>query len=390
MRIIDADAHFHEPLDWLEQADPKLAEELPPPTSLLETFLRSRIETFPEELRPENHFELITQEFRAHLMKTVDLQPEHYERFSGNPHYDPAARLTLCDAEGVDVQFMNPTTSIVTGYLQTVGNGHPELLPRLLSAYNRWAADQLVDHTDRLIPVTEAFPSDVEWTIAEMNRMRAAGSRALHLTQNDERSYTHPDYEPMWSAAEDLGMAVYIHLPFGQSPHLSFARNDRGIETYLHLAGHGDANPMTRHFLTAMVFDGVFERHPRLAVILAECGHSWLPGFLFDIDAKTTNIGTDGKPQETFYKLPLKPSEYIRRHVRVSVMAGFIEAGFERLTLQEALDQLPDKDLLIFSSDYPHVEGREHAVPIFDELLPDDDKIREYFYGKSVAQHVGL
>ena len=393
MKVIDADAHFHEPVDWLTYADPALAAELPPPPTFGGAFVKAAggvaRQMFPADVIPDDPVELVSAEFRVHLMKAEAMQPEHYEQASGNPYYDAAARVKLCDAEGVAVQFLNPTMSIVQGFLQVTDSGHPELLPRLISAYNRWAAEQLAGYTDRLIPVAEIFPHDVQAMIAEMTRMREAGSRVFHLTQNDLKSYTHPDYEPMWSAAEDLGMVAYVHLPFGEPVHRSFANNGRGFETYVHLGGLAEA-PRTRHFLMAMVFDGVFERHPRLRMLLAECGHSWLPQFLFDIDSKTTKIAMDGQPQENFYKLPLKPSEYIRRHVRVSIVPGFVESGVERLSVREALQSLPGPEMLVFSSDYPHVEGRVSGVPFFDKLLPEDDAIRESFYGGSIAEFAGL
>jgi uncharacterized protein len=393
MRVIDSDAHFHEPIDWLTYADPELAAELPPPPTFGGAFVKAAggvaQQAFPPELIPDDPVELVAKEFRVHLMKAEAMQPDRYERDSGNPYYDADARVKLLDAEGVDIQIINPTMSIVQGFLQVIDSGHPERLPRLISAYNRWAMEQVKGHTDRLIPVAETFPHDVPAIIAEMTRMREAGSRLFHLTQNDLRSYTHPDYEPMWSAAEDLGMVAYVHLPFGDPVHRSFINSGRGFETYVHLGGLAEA-PRTRQFLMAMVFDGVFERHPRLRMLLAECGHSWLPQFLYDIDAKTTTIAMDGTPQENFYQLPHKPSDYIRQQVRVSVTPGFVESGVERLSVADALRSIPDPEMLVFSSDYPHVEGRESAVPFFDQRLPVDGKIRESFYGGSLAAFAGL
>jgi predicted TIM-barrel fold metal-dependent hydrolase len=393
MRVIDSDAHFHEPVDWLNHADPQLAAELPPPSTFGGAFVKAAggvaQQSFPPELIPDNPVELVAQEFRVHLMKAEAMQPDHYERDSGNPYYDAAARVKLLDEEGIDVQVLNPTMSIVQGFLQVIDSGHPEKLPRLISAYNTWAAGQVQGYTDRLIPVTEIFPHDVRAILAEMTRMREAGSRVFHLTQNDLRSYSHPDYEPVWSAAEDLGMLAYVHLPFGDPVHRSFISSGRGFETYVHLGGLSEA-PRTRHFLMSMVFDGVFERHPRLRVMLAECGHSWLPQFLFDIDAKTTMIAMDGTAQENFYKLPLKPSEYIRRHVRVSVVPGFVESGAERLSVSDALTSIPDPEMLIFSSDYPHVEGRVSGVPFFEQRLPADEAVREGFFGGSIAEFADL
>ena len=36
MRIIDVDAHFHEPVDWLQKTDPALAELLGPPARFID------------------------------------------------------------------------------------------------------------------------------------------------------------------------------------------------------------------------------------------------------------------------------------------------------------------------------------------------------------------
>jgi predicted TIM-barrel fold metal-dependent hydrolase len=405
MKVIDVDAHFHEPIDWLTAANPKLAAELPPPVPFGIAFAmnaggrlpgnsfrfsETASEGFTRPPEDEESLVRITGEFSAHLKKAQAMQPESYEPDSGNPYYDAAARVKFCDAEGIDVQFLNPTMSLVQGGVRVAESGHLELMPELLRTYNRWAGEQLHGYSDRLIAVTETIPSDPEWTIAEMTAMRGAGSRVFHLPQPTDKSYTHPDYEPMWSAAEDLGMAAYIHLPFVDGPpHPSFANNGRGPDTYRHLGGLAET-PMTRHFLMAMVFDGVFERHPRLRVLLAECGHSWLPGFLFDIDAKTTRVAMDGTPQDNFYHLPLKPSEYIQRQVRVATLPGFIRAGVESLTVQETLERLPNPDVLVFSSDYPHVEGKAEAVTFFEQLLPADAGLRERFFGGSAADFLGL
>ena len=392
MRVIDPDAHFFEPLDWLNYSDPELAAQLPPPRSFEEVLIRRTAEgRFSDHRAIEDPLELCTVENLLHCKKSDTLQCEHQEGASDEflPYFDGAARIEVCDAEGIDLQFVNPTAGFSQLSYQVGESGHPELMPRAVSAWNSWAVEQLRGYTDRLMPVAQIDPSNVAWTIAEMTRMREAGSRAFHLTQNRAKSWTHPDYEPLWSAAEDLGMVVYVHIQFGTPADPAYANNGRSFETFVHLGGIGEAAP-TRQFLMAMVFDGVFERHPRLRMILAECGHSWFPGFLFDIDAKTSKIAMDGLPHENFYKLPLKPSEYIQRQVRLTALAGFIESGQESLTVQEMLERLPDPDVFVFSSDYPHIEGRKTAVPFFEKLLPPDEKLRERFFGGSIAQFVGL
>jgi predicted TIM-barrel fold metal-dependent hydrolase len=41
--------------------------------------------------------------------------------------------------------------------------------------------------------------------------------------------------------------------------------------------------------------------------------------------------------------------------------------------------------MLVYSSDFPHVEGRRDAITAFDKHLPDDKAIRDSFYGGAMA-----
>ncbi|HTO57415.1 MAG TPA: hypothetical protein VMJ74_06450, partial [Pseudomonadales bacterium] len=82
------------------------------------------------------------------------------------------------------------------------------------------------------------------------------------------------------------------------------------------------------------------------------------------------------------YKLPLKPSEYLRRQVTVTP-----------LVVNEAILPVLDQvgpEMLCFSSDYPHVEGTASAVQICERQLAGcPPPVREAFYG-GVAQRIGL
>jgi predicted TIM-barrel fold metal-dependent hydrolase len=237
------------------------------------------------------------------------------------------------------------------------------------------------------MPVCLVDVDDLGSTVATMRRMRERGSRAFQVTQHKSKSLTHPDFEPLWSAAEDLGMLAYVHVNFGlPKAHASWANNGRGAAAYREAVVPLDQRAETRNLLNAMVFDGVFERHPKLVVLLTESGMSWLPFLAHELDARTTKIASDGLPQENFYRLPLKPSEYLARHVKVSPLIGHIEAGLEYFSLEEAIERYPGPEMIVYSSDFPHVEGRRDAVTAFDRLLPDDRRVREAFYGGTMAE----
>ena len=58
--------------------------------------------------------------------------------------------------------------------------------------------------------------------------------------------------------------------------------------------------------------------------------------------------------------------------------------------LRPTMDLLPE-ELLVFSSDFPHQEGRAEAVKICNQQLGDlEVGAREQFFGGSIASLLGL
>lgn len=397
MRVVDVDSHFHEPLDWLERQDPALAAELPPPQrflDMLRTMLVGQTQGMPEEDRPDDPLELMPADLREHMAKCDALQPEHYDAASGNPFYCMDARVAHGDSVGVDVQWLNPGGPPICALQQLLIGGKKDLIRRLKTAWNTFAAEHVADYRDRLQPVTQIDIEDVDGSVRELTRMREAGSRAFDIQMHPTKSLTHADFDPLWSAAEDLGMAAYVHVTFGQSaPHPSW-NNDggRGGSTSF-FGGIGmpsDQRSELRNLFTAFVLHGVFERHPKLRIVTGETGYSWLPQYVKEIDCRgPSTLGLDGLPKEDTYDLRLLPSEYLQRHVRIGALVGYIDRGVECLSLAEAMDALPDPGMIVFTTDYPHPEGRPNAMECFEQLLPDDAKLRERFFGGSMEEALG-
>ena len=78
-----------------------------------------------------------------------------------------------------------------------------------------WLAETTAPFNDRLFPVTVLTGTDMDWTVRELTRMREAGSRAFQVRAEPvggERSLAHPDFDPVWAAAADLGMAAVFHI----------------------------------------------------------------------------------------------------------------------------------------------------------------------------------
>jgi uncharacterized protein len=89
-------------------------------------------------------------------------------------------------------------------------------------------------------------------------------------------------------------------------------------------------------------------------------------------------VATDQLAAGEFYKWSLKPSDYLRRQVRITPIPQFDQ-------LHPTIDLGP-QELFVFSSDYPHFEGRPDAVAVYEEQLAADSiDARESFFGESVA-----
>lgn len=391
MRVIDVDSHFLEPPDWLQTIDPKLASQIPPGDPIERIVIGvvgDLLEVVPRSQRPENLIDLLAPSGRRALEAMLADNAEVREaKLAGPPgSYEPSERIPLLDAHGIDKQFLNSTLG--TGpYAAAMKIGRPDLAQRALSAYNRWSAETLAGHTDRLIPITLLDLSDVDWALAEMKRMREAGSRAVQIRAEPvsaTRSIAHPDNERIWAAAEDLGMAVVFHIAAGRAEikrGYFFNGGDPGHFALLHLIN----TPVVPQLaLAALLFEGVFQRHPKLVVMVQELGISWLPHFLELVDQVT--VGSYGQqfgmgPGD--WRYPDPPSEYLRRQLRVSVLA----AGD---LLRPTLDLVPP-EMLVYSSDFPHQEGRWNAQAIFESQMEGiPAPTREQFFGGSIAALMDL
>ena len=106
--------------------------------------------------------------------------------------------------------------------------------------------------------------------------------------------------------------------------------------------------------LTSLVFEGVFERFPKLKVVLIEGGFAWAPALCWRMDKHWERM----REETPHVKRP--PSEYVREHVWFTTQP--IEEPDDPQHLAEVIDWL-GWDRLMFSTDYPHwdFDDPQHA-----------------------------
>ncbi len=130
--------------------------------------------------------------------------------------------------------------------------------------------------------------------------------------------------------------------------------------------------------LSALIFDGVLDRFPKLKFGAIELGASWVPGWMRNMDSAA---GAFIKNEERLQKLSLKPSEFVRRQVRATPYphedAGWIIAN-------------AGEEVCMFSSDFPHVEGGRNPLKRFnDSLANTPSRAVENFYCNNFVDLMG-
>ncbi|HAH79794.1 MAG TPA: hypothetical protein DCL88_01115 [Gammaproteobacteria bacterium] len=120
-------------------------------------------------------------------------------------------------------------------------------------------------------------------------------------------------------------------------------------------------------FISAMIFDEVFARHPNLRVISMEHAATWLPSWLQQLDF-TANLL---KRKRTFAEAP---SETAKRHLKVSPFAGE-PVGW--------IIENVGPDMLVFASDYPHPEGTGNPIAKFERTMENCDQatMDKFYHG---------
>jgi len=198
-------------------------------------------------------------------------------------------------------------------------------------------------------------------------------------------SPTHIALDPLWATAQEAGVPILFHV--GGEEKMRSSYFDNGLPKVKDFHG-GDENFTALSFMTiplslwqtmaAFIYDGVLDRFPALKFGAIELGASWLPSWMRFLDS-----GFDAfrKGEERLQKLSDRPSEIASRQFRVTPYphepTGWIAAN-------------ASEDMLLFSSDFPHVEGGRNPIKRFEDNLGEaGETVRRKFYRDNFIDLMG-
>jgi predicted TIM-barrel fold metal-dependent hydrolase len=247
---------------------------------------------------------------------------------------DPAARLADMDTEGIDQAVLYPTIGL---YFSAVPE--PSSAARLAIAYNDWLAAYCDASPERLFGAAMLALQDPEAAARELRRaVGDLGFVAGFVRPNPclGRSLCDRDYDPLWDAAEELGVPIGIHE--GSSVIVPTLAADRPFNP---LVLHALSHPFEEMLACAqLIAFGVLDRHPELRFVFLESSGGWVPFWLERLDEQVSSFG-GYCPDMT-----LTPSEYFARQCAVSFEV-------DERTLP-ALVPFVGSERIVWGSDYPH------------------------------------
>lgn len=251
----------------------------------------------------------------------------------GKRQVDAATQLADLAPEEIQVAILYPTSGLRIGEVREA-----ELAIALCRAYNDWIADYCKADPRRLQAVALLQTMDAQAAAEELERavrrLGLVGAMLPSYSRFGAYNLGERSLDPIYAAAERLGVPVAIHADGGLTP-----ANERfGTFLQVHLFSHV---PEQMAAVTATVIGGVFERFPRLTVGFMEAGCGWVPFWLEHMDEEF-----ELRHSEVPW-LSAKPSEYV-----LGGRAYFGVEPEERL-LPVVVDMLGDTALL-YASDYPH------------------------------------
>ncbi|MCE9521767.1 MAG: amidohydrolase [Alphaproteobacteria bacterium] len=230
--------------------------------------------------------------------------------------------------------------------------------------------------------------------LADLDRAKIAareaidmGLKALMIPSKcpNGHSPSHIAFDPIWAMAQEAGLPIVFHVGGEEKLNPDYFNN--GLPKVKDFHG-GEENftsvsyMMIPHSvmlsLAAMIFDGVLDRFPKLKFGAIELGASWVPGWMRNMDS---GYAAFYKGEERLKKLSLKPSEFVKRQVRVTPYPHE-DAGW--------IIQNAGEEVCLFSSDFPHVEGGRNPLKRFDEsLATTNPRAIERFYAENFVDLMG-
>ncbi|MDH3444407.1 MAG: amidohydrolase [Deltaproteobacteria bacterium] len=362
-KVIDADAHMHEPQYlWERYVEPKYRNQVPRVAFMDGIFM---VYEPDGKIIPKGEIQQTPPESARLVM-----EEKYGEAF--RQWWSPEIRLKDMDRFGWEIQVLLPTGNN-GNFAYRVALKDVQLGAAMCRAYNNWARDYCSVDSKRLKFVAVLPGSDVDEMIKEARRaVDELGAVSVRNPFLPVGKWLHePEFDALWNLACELDFPIAVHGEYRQRRFQPFRQleGERREDIQLALRGldHALGFPCDNmSTLGHFIFSGILERFPKLRLAILESNSGWLPFWLGRMDDHTHGRNSVMGKSEN---LRMRPSEYFMRQC-------VIACDSDELALKYAVDYLKGENM-VWNTDYPHPDAIEpwKALPEFDgQPIPNEAK----------------
>jgi predicted TIM-barrel fold metal-dependent hydrolase len=211
----------------------------------------------------------------------------------------------------------------------------------LCRAFNEWVVAEWTSRDKRLKAAIMIPGEDPVAAVAEIEHWAGhADFVQISMVTHTIEPMGRRRYWPIFAAAEASGLPLGLHTSGFNGHPVSGA----GWASYYVEEQHNVAISQ-QLLVTSLVCEGVFERFPKLRVVIVEAGIAWVPAMAWRLDAQFKRL------REEVPHLTRLPSEYMREHLWYTTQPADEP---ERPDDLRAMFDWMGWDRVLFATDYPH------------------------------------
>jgi hypothetical protein len=340
------------------------------PPDLWPEYLEKKYQKYLDRLRRESKLFSGSMQMLSNLRMSEEAAPVFdrdgvYAAGQWRGVSDRDVRLSEMDREGVAAEFVFPGDFRASDLFFSTMNGSYAIdaVDAGVRAFNRWAHDAFGPAKERFLLIGAAGTCrNLDATIDEANWMADHGFAGVFTPGFCAFPGMLPLYDlfwdRLWASYAERGLVLITHGGFGADQGFAYGEMDAAAARVAARSGNDKdlveelttsvfnreffSDLRCRQSLWQMMLGGVFDRHPKLKLMMTEVRGDWIPATLKLLDKmweKNRNV------------LPAKrrPSDYWRTNCMTGL--SFMHKAEVEMRHEIGLSTVS------FGRDYPHTEG---------------------------------
>jgi predicted TIM-barrel fold metal-dependent hydrolase len=291
-----------------------------------------------------------------HTGRAVETPPQR----EGRPAVGPEGWLTFLDDVGIEWTVLYPTQALAYGKIVSL-----DYAVAAARAYNDWLHDTYLKFNPRFKGMAIIPMQDPQEAAKELRRaVTELGMLGAMMPSNGLPSLLgSKSYWPVYQEADRLGCCLAVH----GGVHDRFGMDHMNLYVPVHALGHPWGLAIN---CANIVYNGIFDRFPRVRIAFLEGGIAWLLLLLERLHASHETHFQYIPPDE----FGVREDEDPRQTMIKLIQEGRVFLGIEteELTMPFALKIVGNQPFL-YSSDFPHEVTNESCKHDIGELMESSD-----------------